>query len=247
MNIGQEEIQQNLDCVNNFVGYGNPDAKFWFIGIEEHSSDKTEDIGWEEEKIRMEIYKRNYTGSPYFLTNQDFIELNEKYSNNITYEGIKNLYNKFNKLNKIESNEIGDGNTDLFIANLFPLGRATTNDNYNTFVRQMIFKGNFDEWYQSHWTDREKVLSSFLKQYFFNDSKQQKFLFCLGTSQWYLFEHLFGLLKENEKFCFETKIIQDSNKYYGYTKMEGKDIYCLYHPSSSQFRNTNYRYIDSIE
>jgi len=215
--------EENMNILNNFIGYGNPCADFWFMGIEEHSIDKN--LNMLEEKERFKIYckKYNKVQSPFYLTNEELsAKMQEEDKKNAkkskTYEGYIKMYNeilKNKKQNNFESENIGTKESKFFILNLYPLPRATTNSNYNNFIKEYIYAGTFNEWKKKYWNERKKYISNFRNNY------NPKFIFCFGTSRWNDFEKLFG------KF----EVIKNSdNKYFG--KFKNKNIFCLHHPTA---------------
>ncbi len=248
MSITPKEKEDNLEILNNFIGYGNPEAKYWFIGIEEHSPDKNrKGIDWELESKRFDIYKQNYQYKPFSLSNKDFKFLNEKITYTPTYEGIKKIYNQINSSNKIETDEIGNYGINLFIANLYPLGRSTTRDKYNEFVKRYLYDDSFEKWFEDNWEKRKDILKKFLINKLFKDSKKEKYIFCLGISSWNEFEELFKSSLNEPTFKFDTIKNSKNDNYYGYYKANNYNIYCLYHPASSRFNNLNFEYNNDLK
>jgi hypothetical protein len=188
----------------------------------------------------------HFHNKPFFLTNVDFKDLGEKIGKSPTYEGVKEIYNIFNDDKKIEISDIGDLKSDIFMANLYPLGRATTKDNYNDFVRSFLFEGDFEEWSIEYWMKRRDILINFLKNYFFNESNVEKFIFCLSISEWYTFEDLIKSALDYPDFKLAVIKGESNNNYYGYSKNSNYHIYCLYHPASTRFRYPDFQYIKSL-
>ena len=249
MAITFEERSSNLNILNNFIGYGNPDAEYLFVGIEEHSYDNnSKDINWESEHKRFDIYKNNFFNKPFSLSNTDFNELNHETGKSPTYEGITKIYNHLNKGERLEIKDIGKLSSNLFIMNLYPLGRATTKDKYNDFVKEYLFNGDFEEWYNDNWMpSRKNVLVDFLKNYFQTNKNTKKWVFCLGTSLWYEFEDLLKSALEDPQFKFEIKQEVTNNTYFGLSEKTNSNIFCLYHPASSHFRKLDIQNILDVK
>ncbi len=248
MSFTEEEKKINLEVLNNFIGYGNPNASIYFIGIEEHSPDKQKTIDYELEKKRLGIYKQAFKEKkPYYLTNADFISLNETYKYNKTYSGITKIFNTISPSNMITPQNIGDLNIDLFIANLYPLARATTKDSYNCFIKEFAFDNNFNEWSKKYWTPRKEILKDFFSKYLLQNTTSQKYIFCLGTSNgnWETFEIFIKELLNDASLKFECK--HANKNYYGLIKKDNLIFYCLYHPASRQFYKINFVNIDGFK
>lgn len=170
-------MQEYINALNHCIGYGNPTASFWFISLEEgggycksnkHGEIELECI--EKEIDRLNIYgqhfsKHNY--SHFHLSNKDFEEFflkypdeREKANKDISYQNYGAIYNYFNTP-KIALKNIGDHDINLFISNLFPISRGNVKSDYDKFVIDYIFDGNFVEWKKKYWIKRKKYISDF--------------------------------------------------------------------------------------
>ena len=156
------EMNENLNALNHCIGYGNPSASYWFISLEEGGGycEKNEEgeidpMCKEKELKRLEIYKNKFSKnnfSPYSLSNEELSEFylkfpseKEKANKDISYKNYCSIFNHFNTT-KISSDNIGDSNINLFISNLYPLSRKTIKSEYDKFVKDFIFNGDFKEW-----------------------------------------------------------------------------------------------------
>ena len=230
------DTELNMKVLNNFIGYGNPSAEYWFMGIEEHLFDSKDDNICEEEIKRLNICKKelfNNEMGPFSLSNDDFMEFKEKDESNSknspTYRGICKIFKILTGL-ELDPKLIGDKKINVFICNLFPLARPRTFSDYNNFIKLNIFKGDFNKWKDEYGEYRRKAISKFFQEHFLKENKQ-KYLICLGTSFIDDFQvTLNSIFKSNLNIEKHKKLI-----------VSQKLIYCIYHPSSrKKYYNDNY-------
>lgn len=244
--MNSEEKSYNMEVLNNFIGYGNPEAKYWFLGIEEHSIEKNLDK--DKEQKRFEIYLKNYKKKePFFLTNDHFTnEMQNEDSGNTekskTYKGIVDFYNLvFKNENEapIDESNIGKSDSKIFMLNLYPLPRKTTKDAYNPFVKENLFDGTFEEWKKIYFNNRKEALKKFLKKNI-DIKKDEKNIICLSTANWKEFEEMISELLETPKSKLKVETKEDE-RYYGILHYEKLNFMCIYHPTSySNFFNESY-------
>lgn len=180
--LSKSEKETNLEVLNNFMGYGNPEANIWFIGLDEY-----EDYGnnrVQDSLNRFDVYKKafNIAQGSYSLSNEDFkmFESEDKKNAEIspTYDGYMKLYN-FISQDKITKAEIGSRKKKLFVSNLYSLARPNVNTGYSNFIKENIFNGDFDLWYVKQWKNvRLKLLRNFIKSHFL-DNPKKRFYFVL--------------------------------------------------------------------
>ena len=172
-------MNENLNALSHCIGYGNPSATLWFISLEDgggycEKNEKTKLTQFvkNRELQRLKVYKKKFTDnnfSAYYLTNEDledfysqFPEEREKAATDFTYANYCSIYNSLNNDN-MASNNIGDSDSKIFIANLFPISRSNSENNFDPFVKEFIFDGTFEEWEERYWLDRKKNLSDLFK------------------------------------------------------------------------------------
>jgi hypothetical protein len=218
--------KEYFESLMHFIGYGNPNGNYWFIGLDEHFkiSDNNEEI-WKQELTRLNIYRHKYesTMGLYSLSFEDFKDFYNKYdnlknesNNDPTTKGICEIMQVLGYPYATE--DLWKENSQVFITNLFPFGRGNSNSGFNKFTQKYIFNGNtFNEWFP-FWEERKKLLYRFIDE-FMNKEKKTKII-CFGVSYISWFEQLF--------FNFNKDIKLAKNDCVHSNKM---DIYLIYHPS----------------
>lgn len=225
-----------LDALNHFVGYGNPGSRYWFCGIEERWDVSNKDEETELDRINM-VYKNKFNKNGFTLNQTDFNIFYEKHRNqkekdnnvainNPTYKGILKLYNNLVNENFLPERIPEIFNNEIFVFNLYPLGKKDEKSEYSNFVNKNFGCKNFKEW--EKWGDlRKKVMKTFLTSYL--SLGEEKIIICLGTGNWNSFQDIFNVI-----FCkidLEGKWTGKSNMYFGHTKIFDFNIICIYHPS----------------
>ncbi|MBU2447541.1 MAG: hypothetical protein KJ666_18475 [Bacteroidetes bacterium] len=231
--------EEYLEVLNHFVGYGNPNAQFLFMALEETGfSDKKEDENTELEKLDFlhHKYEGNGTNKYFYLSNESFRELPIIKKQN-TYDGYVLLFNQLSGNENINIKDIGSNTIDLFVSNLYAIPK---NEIYNNFIKQHVFIGEEEEWKKIFLDRRLEILRDFVKDYFY---KKSKLIFCFGRSAKFISDYnkLFNSL-------FNSKIEINPAKKYEIIKEEETFIISLYHAS---VRNQNKKlftkqYIDKI-
>ena len=237
-------MNKNLNALNHCIGYGNPSAKYWFISLEDgggycekNEEDKIDPICKNKELQRLEIYKNKFSQnnfSPYSLSNEELSEFylkfpseKEKVNKDISYKNYCSIFNHFNTT-KISPENIGDPKINLFISNLYPLSRKTNRSEYDKFVKDFIFDGDFKEWKKLYWEERKNNISGLFTKNF--DSTNPAYILCFGLDYGFN-EVLTDICGKEIKLIFEKKIV-----------LNNITILHTYHPGRT---NTNNKKFDA--
>jgi len=175
-------MNQDFKILNNFMGFGNPYGKYWFVGIEESKtfeksySNLIKDYSKKiipllEGSIQKDAqkYGRNYT-KVYDIMAKIVVELEGKDINWKEYRNKKLLQE----------------NSKEFQMNLFPLGKKETNLWPKFYQEKFGFKKQQD--YLSYVVNnRFKLIRKF------HQAKKPKITICFGKTYSIYFQDLFNL------------------------------------------------------
>lgn len=188
-------MNDQFQILSDFKGFGNPNGKIWFVGLEEAANFETD-----FDKI-LESYSTEYIPAEKGSIQKDA----KKYGNSYT-----KVYDVMSKIMtglfpttdwKTYRNNLlltKDGNE--FQMNLYPLGKKSLNTWNEFYQRQFEFK-NKQEYLLKVQTDRFPNLYNFWKM------NQPNFTICFGIGNIYNFKKAFQLntviqLKESNSFIF---------------------------------------------
>lgn len=226
----------NLQALNNFIGYGNPNSLLWFIGIDEQGDFDIKEENNELSKLAVftECFK-NFKGKPFYILEEDLIsrlpdtqmlELKEKADRDFTYKGILEIFNVLNK-SKYTGSFISNSQLKLFDTNLFPIGRGnTSNDNYGSFVKKYFDISTFSEWKQGFWNDRIQAFNEFIIANEVLNSP--KIFICLGVGYQTEFQEVLKIIFDKEIKLIKHQLVTIND--------EHQAILC-YHPSKRNRSN----------
>ena len=238
MSITPKEKEYNLKVLNNFIGYGNPAAKSWFMGIEEGGSSWVADD--RDSTNLLEVYKNKFSNGPYHLNLEEMNKLNfstaTQDERSSYLDIVRELINDTKKGHRIVKNtDLGSVTGNEFLLNLSPLGFSSKDNGANHDYKNLFPIDNRDEFFNNSYNYYEDRISA-LKVYFDKYFTEGKYLFCFGNKYWNNFKDLLIKLDRIKNVSqFETKpfdIISRNNvnTFEEYTKDKIK-IYLLYHPS----------------
>jgi hypothetical protein len=225
MNNLNEQQKLNLETMNHFIGYGDPDSDKIYMGIEEHGGSGTGDINIEQEKldVYIETYNKNI-GKPFTLTNEDFQSYYVKYpyikerekiddEKSQLYKIYKYLNNKMNENYKINciSDNLGSEKVKNFLStNLYALPKKGINTSYDRITFK-LFGVNPKE-YKDYLTTRKKYLRDFINE---RSNKQKLIIFC------------FCIANEFKDFFEKTLLLKNLN-FKGFPIDNFKKANCFY-------------------
>ena len=125
-----------FEALNNLIGYGNMDAQYWVIGIEEGQSFNEKKNSCNEQFLNFYYNYYNYKKNPYVITNEDYDEK--------TFSCIDTKNTNYMKLLQYISKaknikDIGSKNVELFMLNLYPLASKGTSYDYDEKYYRQLF------------------------------------------------------------------------------------------------------------
>ena len=222
----EEYKELYFESLSDFIGYGNPNGTYWFIGIEEHFKPSNNPADIRRELKRLDIYEREYDNvkKPYWLSKNDFESfysehknLENESDNDSTTKCILEILAFYGVQCNI--GELWQENSEMFIANLFPLGKGSANAEYDSyFTEKYIFSGrSFENWKKYFWEQRKNHLIAFINQ-FLKDGKNHK-LFCFGVTYKSYFDSILNQLLG--EYLKAHQVIHNNNI----------DVCLIYHPS----------------
>ena len=168
---------ERFAILNDFIGYGNPEGKFWFIGLEEHGNwEESPNVDQEIEKFKNRILCDN-AGEPKGKTK--------------VYEIMSKivLSAKDRPLDKWQEyivNELLVKDGETFQMNLFPLGK----NNWDYWPAEGSYKRLFNFDSRGQYLQKVKDSKRFekLRDEWSLDRKQTKVTICFGANQWESFK-----------------------------------------------------------
>lgn len=236
---------ENLNIINHYIGYGNPNSKFWFWGIEEKWDVKKEEEEKEKDKF-IHVYKSKYqkeNNDIFFLNEKDFEDFYslEKYkvnkqkdlrdsaSENKTYKGILRIFNSFHsEPEKYQNDKIPSVlNNNIFTMNLFPLGKKGDKEqDFDDFTGKLFGVKNYSEWKKQKKEERVQCFLNFFNRYHCKD----KIVFCLGMAHWPDFKEYISIILNGEQSQIGPNSEESFNKFETLLTPLGTFIF-VYHPA----------------
>ena len=202
-----------LKDICNFLGWGNPNANVWFVGLEEHDEFNSDNI----EHIRNE-YKNKISGYKKLapltgLCAKLYYLITEKKEYDNSY--LEN-----------EKKAFQENAGDLFLTNLSIFGSATHNNTSSLKLKdkyENIFGKDFlnSNYVQERW----QHLITKMKQ-------KERFYFCLGTKDYRNFQE-----KMKEVIIQETTTKPDKLDYKNYTIYPFNNAMIIPHLSGVKYCN----------
>jgi len=194
-------MNNNFEILNNFKGFGNPNGRIWFIGIEE-AQDFENDLD-----NLLEKYSRGY----FPFESNDILDDSIAYGRSYTQ-----VYSIMAKIivgldpktdwRSYRNNNLLQENSNEFQMNLYPLGKKSI-DTWNTFYQNefsFVDKKSYLEFVKS---------SRFPKLFEYWKSHQPALTICFGLENSEDFKRVFSLgngilLKESNILCYpENKLV----------------------------------------
>lgn len=184
---------ENFDVLFNFLGFGNPKGKIWFVGLEEAET-------WTSDSVNKKLgkYRKGFfpiRPGEIVTESQEYIEKNpgERYTQ--VYDWMSRLVVTLNSedldsslLKKYRDQKLLTANSNEFQMNLYPLGKK--NFNNKTFPKEYgeLFGVNCFKDYLKHVRETRFTM-------LFNKWQEYKpqLTICFGKTAWWEFEQLFQL------------------------------------------------------
>lgn len=190
-------MNSRLKTVMNFKGYGNPEGKYWFIGIEEALSIDN------DEKLKP------YKSGILYNEIDDYTKEKEKFKKEKEHKGKRytSVYDIIGKvlmhvdgntgdLTKFLDNNLFFRNGNNFYTNIFPLGKPKVKTKLPIEELEFFGIGDKDKYINAVEDERYKMLRKL-----WNDSNQEVTI-CFGKGHWNKFVELFNL-KESKSIEVE--------------------------------------------
>lgn len=226
--MDSKDPQKSILALNNLVGYGDYNSKYWFMGIEEGQTWKFST----SEKNRIEFFIKIYEISrgPFAITNECMDKaINSEISNSPLYRAVVRLFNCLEE-KEINQTDIGSTNIDLFISNMYPLAMSDIKTDYDeNYYKYFGIKSRNDYLISELFAERKKILKDKINEHVVNKKKP---LFIFGKNIWQEFKNIFNELEFDD-------ISNKSNSpiiRYG-EKSKGYNIFLLYYPYPKWLNN----------
>ena len=196
-----------FDLVNSYLGWGDPYNGIWFIGLEEA-------IGWEEH-TEQEILN-DYDGSPYNTvgdTERDWKKLGNTgkairdYTSKIVYKFSALAKNEHLSWSDYRDKILWGKDSQVFQANLFPLGKPTTREWPQHFKKLFGFGPEERNDYVEH-TKKTRFVK--IKKLW--EQCSVKATICFGKEGWENFNSLFGTENAEKDEIISSKIYANDDK-----------------------------------
>lgn len=199
-------MNEYLQVMMNYKGYGNPAGKYWFVGIEE-----ADDFGkWRCDDLGEKI--KQYKDECGFLLNGDLKKIKEEFMRKNPKRRFTSIYNIIAKivlgienrdLSEIKSfldNQLFTRDGSTFQMNLFPLGKPAEKNWPSEFEHLFGLKNS------THYMQEIKASNRFQSLRDFWIEHRPKVTICFGEAHWKDFKELFKIadaeIKETDKLQF---------------------------------------------
>jgi len=217
--------EKNLEVLQNFMGYGNPESNYWFIGIEEGGKWKGNDF---LPKGEFDYLKDKFKEQPYHIKELTEKQL-EKDRGPGTISSIKNFFG--DSINSTEPNEIYK---HMFMGNLLPLSNDSSNKEYPQEYKKFFGIDSRESYLDSiFFKERLDILSNFINLHIFDGSNNQKHLIFHGKTYWDYYKCFIDNCLNKKRNNFKDK---DKIKY---CKIKDMNVYIILTPHFSRFTLTN--------
>ncbi len=201
---------ENLEALNNILGFGDVNANLIFFGIEEGGE-------WKDDENLLQKLK-NLKGKK-IISNEDLLDIGDKFNDSPVYSLIA-------KCTNLLPSEIGNRNSKVIVANLYPIAVKKISNDFPDYYKKIFGLKNRDEYKNlNYWVERKRDIQDFIK------NKQRKTIICMGKTHWTIFKEVFSL-PDNEPCKFSKPRGKSKREYHKY-KIGSNDFYLVDHPSNS--------------
>ena len=202
----EQSMNEHLQTLMNYKGNGNPDGKYWFVGVEEAA-----EFGkWGNEELDEKIkpYKTEWG----FLMNGDLRKIKEEFIRKNPKRRFTSVYNIIAKIvlgieNRDSSemtsfldNQLFTRDGSTFQMNLYPLGKPAEKNCPSEFEHLFGLKNS------THYMQEIKANNRFQSLRDFWIEHRPKVTICFGEAHWKDFKELFKIadaeIKETDKLQF---------------------------------------------
>ncbi len=183
---------KEFEILMNHLGWGDPDAILWTVGIEEAETwctdEKSQDLSRVKERIRREFAKKV---EPVSEEDPNFP---------IAYPiakiacGVSASYHNWKKEWKdYRRDKLWKEGSKICNINIYPLGKDSLNSSFPKCYRELFGIDNWEDYKKIVKEQRFQVIQNFYKE------KQPQAVICYGKSHWSEFEEVFKLHKEKSE------------------------------------------------
>ncbi len=180
-------MNDDFMVLNEFVGYGNPKGRFWFIGLEEAGDWKAP-----PSEVQMNGYRKRFLPRKAGDIKNQADQQKEKYTkihdvmSKLVLAVTRQVDPESGDWRKYRNEQLLVEGGDTFQANLYPLARRSSSSKKLPEKYQELF--DVGEWYQDEvLKKRFDMLYREWKEY------HPRFTICFGKGEWRSFEKLLRL------------------------------------------------------
>ena len=180
-------------ALNNLLGFGNPDAKYIFCGIEEGG---IWDLNIEDDKALLNFYNRD---KKKYYTNEDlskalgddFYQRKFGCINSPVYRLISKFFDS-----EIKLQHIGSIREDIFIMNLYPLANKNIKNEYPTSYKDIFGVSCRADYIISYFEERKSLIKEFF-------NKKDRKIILMGKANWDIYKLLYNevTIWEKKNYC----------------------------------------------
>ncbi|SNR65488.1 hypothetical protein [Desulfurobacterium atlanticum] len=173
-------ITKEFKILINHLGWGNPDAILWTIGIEEAgiwSLDKKEEI----KKFNKKVIPVSSGKDPKFSIAHPIAKI---------ACGISNSYHNWEKeWRDYRKNKLWKKGSKICNLNIYPLGKKSLKSTFPDDYKELFGINNWQEYVEMVKKERFQKIQEFYKK------NQPQAIICYGKSHWAEFEEIFEIDK----------------------------------------------------
>lgn len=217
--MDKENQSKYYGALFHLLGYGDDNAEYIFMGIEEKETGN-------DECMRKDIYIKNFKNQkPFTLHNIDFKVFEKIDREALKKTKIYDFYEKFmigRNGREMPRYNMADNGNRILCGNLYPFARQNTNKN---------LENDKNKYLSEHFEDRKKMFIDYFKRRV--EDGKLKYILCFGIKEEYkkIFKEI---LKDDRNQIVEHEFHAGSakrRKYYMSNSEKFPRIYLFNHPS----------------
>ena len=186
-------VTKEFEILMNYLGWGDPDAILWTVGIEEAETwctdEKPQDLSRVKERIRREFAEKV---EPVSEEDPERKDPNFRIAHPIAKIacGISNSYHDWKKEWKdYRRNKLWREGSKTCNINIYPLSKDSLKSSFPKCYRELFGIDNWEDYKKIVREQRFRKIRNFYKE------KQPQAIICYGKSYWSEFEEVFELDK----------------------------------------------------
>lgn len=185
-------VAKEFEILMNYLGFGDPDAILWTVGIEEGGTwctdKKSQNLSHVKERIRKftsKIIPESPGKDPNFRIAHSIAKI---------ACGISNSYHDWKKEWKdYRRNKLWKEGSKTCNINIYPLGKKSLKSSFPKCYKELFGIENWEDYKEIVEGQRFQKIREFRKE------KQPQAIICYGKSHWSEFEKVFELEKEKSE------------------------------------------------